>query len=230
MTCQDARCERQALECCSACCNACRTIPLPRSVARMAAALLVLLMALSGLTLAGAALAAPLPEDSIYRVDARLTDQAARSFAFADARGEVRLATLFYATCPYVCPLIVDQLKLIERELDQDQRARLHVLLVSLEAEKDTPEVLAEVARKRGMDTTRWTLATPRPGDLRKLAAVLDVQYRQLPDGEFNHSSVITLLDREGRVLARTSKLGGAPDPTFVAAVREALSAQPGAR
>src|SRR5690606_32635960 len=88
---------------------------------------------------------------------------------------------------------------------------------------------LAEVARKRRMDTSRWTLAQPRPEDLRKLAAVLDVQYRKLPDGEFNHSSVISLLDREGRVLARTSKLGGAPDPEFVAAVRRALAREPSA-
>lgn len=224
MTCADLQCERQARECCADCCRGCRAIPLPGLAARLAAALLVLLLSLSGLTLAGAALAAPLPEDSVYRVEAQLTDQTGRSFAFADAAGEVRLATLFYATCPYVCPLIVDQIKSIERELSEDERARLRVLLVSLEAEKDTPEVLAEVARKRRMDVPRWTLASPRPADLRKLAAVLDVQYRKLPDGEFNHSSVITLLDRDGRILAQTSKLGGTPDPDFVAAIRKALA------
>jgi len=227
MNCPDLACERQARECCPDCGAGCRDIPVPPLATRVALAVLLLFASLGGLGIAGTALAAPLPEDSIYRVEATLTDQAGRSFAFAEAAGEVRLATLFYATCPYVCPLIVDQLKSIERELDESERARLRVRLVTLEAEKDTPEVLAEVARKRRMDTSRWTLAQPRPEDLRKLAAVLDVQYRKLPDGEFNHSSVISLLDREGRVLARTSKLGGAPDPEFVAAVRRALAREP---
>lgn len=175
--------------------------------------------------LAAPALAAPeLPSDSIYRVEATLTDQDSRDFAFAEAAGVVRLATMFYATCPYVCPLIVEQIKRIENELSPDERGRLQVLLITLEAEKDTPEVLTEVARKRGVDTGRWTLARPAAADLRKLSAVLGIQYRKLPGGEFNHSSVITLLDAGGRVLARTSKLGGEPDAEFVAAVRAALA------
>lgn len=64
-----------------------------------------------------------------------------------------------------------------------------------------------------------------KPAELRKLAAVLDVQYRQLPDGNFNHSSVISLIDPQGRVLARTSALGGEPDEEFVTALRKALAA-----
>ena len=216
--------EQAARGCCSECGHGCRDTGEAPVAARLVAVLLALLLSLAGLGLAGTALASELPGDSVYRVDAGVTDQAGRSGRFADYAGEVRLATLFYATCPYVCPLIVDQLKSIERELAPEERARLRVLLITLEADKDTPEVLAGVARKRGMDTTRWTLLQPRPADLRKLAAVLDVQYRQLPDGEYNHSSVITLLDRDGRVLAQSSKLGGAPDPEFVAAIRTALA------
>ena len=50
---------------------------------------------------------------------------------------------------------------------------------------------------------------------MRKLAAMLGIQYRELPSGEFNHSSVIVLLDAEGRVVGKTSLLGEA-DPAFV--------------
>ncbi len=56
---------------------------------------------------------------------------------------------------------------------------------------------------------------------------LLDVQYRELDDGEFNHSSVITLLDPQGRVLARSSNLGGEPDAGFVETLRKALAAAP---
>jgi protein SCO1/2 len=53
---------------------------------------------------------------------------------------------------------------------------------------------------------------------------VLGVRYRQLADGDFNHTSALLLLDADGRILARTEKLGGVPDPEFLAAVRQAAS------
>ena len=48
------------------------------------------------------------------------------------------------------------------------------------------------------------------------IAALLNVQYRQLPGGEFNHSTVITLLSPLGVVETSSSKLG-TPDPALVA-------------
>jgi protein SCO1/2 len=58
---------------------------------------------------------------------------------------------------------------------------------------------------------------------VRSVAGVLDVRYRQLSDGEFNHTSALILLDANGRILARTEKMGSEVDPAFVAAVRAAL-------
>ena len=59
--------------------------------------------------------------------------------------------------------------------------------------------------------------------DVRRIAAVLGVQYKRLDDGEFSHSSALVLLDAQGRVLARSEKLGEA-DPEFVGAVQRALA------
>lgn len=55
---------------------------------------------------------------------------------------------------------------------------------------------------------------------MRKFAAILGIQYRELPDGAFNLSRVITLPDREGRVAAKASTLGEA-DPAFVKLVKK---------
>ena len=77
-----------------------------------------------------------------------------------------------------------------------------------------------EAARK--LDPQRWTLATPAPGDVRAIAGVLGVRYRQLEDGEFNHSTVLVLLDADGRELARTEQVGSKTDAAFLAAVRKA--------
>ena len=60
---------------------------------------------------------------------------------------------------------------------------------------------------------------------VRRLAAVLDVRYRQLESGDFNHTSALLLLDGAGRILARTDRLSSTPDPQFITALRAALAA-----
>lgn len=167
--------------------------------------------------------AAPLPGDSVYQLQAPLVDQAGKASTLADGRGQVRVVSMFYTSCKFVCPLIIDTLRRTERELDPASRDRLRVLLVSLDPARDTPQALAQLASQRKVDTTRWTLARTDASHVRRLAAVLDIQYKQLADGEFSHSTSLVLLDGEGRILARTDRLGEA-DETFVAALREALA------
>jgi protein SCO1/2 len=51
---------------------------------------------------------------------------------------------------------------------------------------------------------------------------VLGVRYRQLADGQFNHTSALLLLDQDGRIMARTERMG-AVDPQFIEAVHRLL-------
>jgi len=41
---------------------------------------------------------------------------------------------------------------------------------------------------------------------------VLNVQYRRLPDGSYNHASVISLLTPQGEIAAQSSMIGKADD------------------
>ncbi|MAL02920.1 MAG: SCO family protein [Arenimonas sp.] len=183
-----------------------------------------LLLALAG-GLPQAAASAGLPGDSAYRLTDTYTDQSGRDFTLADGRGKVRLVAMFYTSCRYVCPLIIDSAKGIEHALTPEERARLHVLLVSLDPARDDPAALKQVFDKRRLPADRWTLARTEAAGVRRLAAVLGIRYRPLADGEFNHTSALVLLDGEGRILARTETLGSVPDPDFLAAVKAALAA-----
>ena len=166
----------------------------------------------------------PLPSDSVYQLQAQLVDQDGRSQSWRSLRGKPRLVAMFYTSCQYICPLIVDSGKAVERQLTPLERGRIGIVLVSMDPARDTPKALLAVVDKRKLDTTRWRLAAPRADDVRGIAGVLGVRYRALADGEFNHSSALVLLDAEGRVLARTEKMGTQPDPEFVAAVRRATA------
>jgi protein SCO1/2 len=161
--------------------------------------------------------------DSLYNLEIVLADQRGVEIGLVNAARGPALVSMFYGSCPHVCPMIVSSIQLIEKQLDAKQRAGLRVLMVSFEHERDTPVKLAELAARHRVDGTRWTFARASRGDVRLLAAALGIQYRKLPDGEYNHSTVIALLDREGRQVARSQRLG-APDPEFVAQVRQATS------
>ena len=166
---------------------------------------------------------APLPRDSVYQLKVQLTDQHGRKSAWSDQRGKPHLVSMFYTSCQYICPLIIDSGKAVQKQLDEAQRAKLGVTLISMDPVRDTPALLARTATKRKLDPAQWTLASPAASDVRAVAGVLDIRYRALADGEFNHTSALILLDADGRILARTEKMGSKPDPEFVAAVRKAL-------
>ncbi len=173
-----------------------------------------------------ASASAPLPADSIYQLDARMTDQSGKATSLAARRGRVQLVSMFYTSCRYICPLIIDSGQAIEKKLTPAEKARLGITLVSMDPKRDDPAALMRVATRRKLDLARWALLRPQAGDVRAIAGVLGIRYRELADGEFNHSSAMVLLDAQGRELARTEKLGSVPDPAFVAAVRKALAAR----
>jgi protein SCO1/2 len=170
----------------------------------------------------GANAADPLPGDSVYQLDLAFDAQDGSRQTLAARRGRPQLVTMFYGSCPMACPLIIDSLKMTRQALDENARERIDVLAVSFDSERDDPAALRALAEKRGLGKG-WTLAHVSAADARALAAVLGIQYRQLPDGEFNHSSELVLLDREGRIAARTAVMGK-PDPDLIAAARAAVA------
>ncbi len=167
---------------------------------------------------------APLPGDSVLQINNVFTNQDGRNFKLAERRGRPQLVAMFYTSCKYICPLIIDSGKGVDNSLTPAERKNLSILLVSIDPARDTPEALMYIVNKRKLDTARWTLSRTDEKGVRTLAALLGVRYRVLADGEFNHTSALILLDAEGRVVARTETLGSKPDPVFLAAVRKTLA------
>lgn len=172
---------------------------------------------------AGVVLAQPaaIPDDSVYRLRVALTDQSGHAAALDRYQGQPVMVSMFYASCPHVCPMLIATAQRLERELPEAQRGRLRVLMVSLDPRRDTPEKLRELAQRHNVDLSRWTFARAEAADVRRLAAVLNIQYRELPDGEFSHATVITLLRPDGRIEAQTSSLMR-PDADFKRALEAA--------
>ena len=167
--------------------------------------------------------AAALPGQSLYHLQVALTDQNGRSVPWASLRGRPQLVSMFYGNCHLMCPLIIENAKAVQKQLPADQRARLDVAMLTLDPVRDTPAALAEIAqRHRAPDD--WRFLRPAEGDVRALANLLDVRYRFREDGSINHTSVLVLLDADGRVRARSEVQGMVPDPVLMAGIEAVLA------
>lgn len=150
------------------------------------------------------------PQASLYDLKLTLTDDASRRTGFDVFRGSPVVVSMFYASCPHACPMLLSEIKALEAALSPAARGKLRVLLVSLNPEKDTPRRLAGLKKKIGVDAERWRFGQVPSEQVRELAAVLGIQYQKLPDGSFNHSSILTLLRPDGRPASRIDGLGKA--------------------
>jgi protein SCO1 len=189
-----------------------------------------LLLSIACLPALAVAATVDLPPDSLFRVVAPMTDARSQRFALGDRRGRPQVVSMFYTSCAYTCPMLIDGAKAVRAGLSAEERARLAMTLVTIDPARDTPAVLARTARERDLDPATWTLAAPSPRDVRTVAGLLGIRYRELANGDFNHTTALVLLDADGRIVARTERVGGKPDPAFVAAVRRALAALDPAR
>jgi protein SCO1/2 len=154
-------------------------------------------------------MAAEPPADSLYHLQADLATQSGRQAPFGLYRGHPVLVSMFYGSCPATCPMLITSMQVYESHLDEASRGRLRaLLLVSFDAAHDTPAQLARLARLHRVDPPRWTFANASQSDARRIAALFGISYRPLPEGGFDHSLLITLLDDEGRVTGQHFEAG----------------------
>ena len=182
------------------------------------------LFSMTETALAGDKLAAQagLPSDSIYHLKIDLENQS-REFVDLDLyKGQPVLVAMFYASCPYVCPMLINTIKQTEAKLSPHQRAELRVLAISIDPVQDTPQVLLDTVTRHKIDTQRWSMVRTKEDEVRTVAATLGIKYKQLPSGEFSHSTKILLYDANGSPIASTSKIDGIYTE-FLTEIRNAL-------
>jgi protein SCO1/2 len=78
-----------------------------------------------------------------YGKDFTLTDHTGKTRTLADFRGKVVVVFFGYTRCPDVCPTTLADLKTAKELLGEDGK-RLQVLFVTVDPERDTPQLLAK--------------------------------------------------------------------------------------
>jgi len=167
--------------------------------------------------------AGPPTDKSLYLLESHWTSDVGREIKLGALRGRPQVVAMFFTHCEYACPILVSELKSIESQLPPEVLAKVDFLLVSIDAQRDTPEVLAAFREKRQLARERWTLLRGAADDVRELSALLGVNYAADSRGQFAHSNLITLLNAEGEIAFQHTGLK--QDPTaLIAAIQKAAT------
>lgn len=160
-----------------------------------------------------------------YGKDFRLQDTTGQWRTLADYRGKLVLLFFGFTQCPDICPGAMTQAAEVLRLLGDDG-SKVQVLFISLDPERDTPEILRAfigsfhqsfVALRGDMELTR------------KTANDFKVFFRKVPlAGSYtiDHSAMVYVYDAQGRL--RSALRPGLPAQAQADAVR-ALMNEPAA-
>ena len=162
-------------------------------------------------------------DKSLYLLDSKWTSDVNREIKLGALRGRPQILAMFFTHCEYACPILVEELKGIERKLPPEVLGKVDFLLVSIDTKRDTPAELAAFREKRQLANERWTLLRGGADDVRELAALLGVNYTEDSRGQFAHSNVITLLNADGEIAFQHAGLKQDPAP-LIAAIEKAVA------
>lgn len=149
----------------------------------------------------------PLADNSLYHLESTWTSDVGRKTRLRVLRGKPQVLAMFFTKCEWACPLLLHDLKRIEAALPDKLRDEVGFLLVSFDTKHDTPEVLHAYRETHRLSPARWTLFRGRPDDIRELAALVGVNYRETARGQFAHSNLLTVLNAEGEIAHQVTGL-----------------------
>jgi len=137
-----------------------------------------------------------------YAQNFQLTDFDGKPRSLADFNGKVVVVFFGYTQCPDVCPTTMGEMVQVKKLLGADGD-KLQVLFVSVDPERDTPEVLK--AYMGSFDPGFLGLYAASPDALAALARDFKVYYKRV-DGKtptsytMDHTAASYVYDTQGRL------------------------------
>jgi protein SCO1/2 len=143
--------------------------------------------------------------------DFTLTTQTGVRLALRDLRGKVVAVTFIYAGCADTCPLLTAKLAGLQTRLGPDFGPRVFFASVTVDPQRDTPDVLKRYADAHGANPAGWAFLTGTPAEIHELERRYGVFSRKNPAGDVDHTFLTSLIDRDG--ILRVQYLGVRFDP-----------------
>lgn len=161
-------------------------------------------------------------ELKVPRID--LIDQTGARVTNEDLEGRVTLVTAVYASCGLACPKILGQARRAVSKLTDAERAKLLVLGITLDPERDDVERLAFMATAQKVEAPLFRLLAGEPERVNATLDAFNIARKRDPaTGVIDHVNAFLLIDRQGRLAYRLG-LGDEQEQWLLEALRLLLA------
>ena len=160
--------------------------------------------------------------------DFTLTNQDGEPVSLSDWRGKWVLLFFGFNHCPDYCPTTLSEYKRVHESLGMDAD-KVQFAFISVDGERDTPEVLKEYLQVRGVDDFVTGL-TANEATMDPILKEFGIQFNKIPSGNsyiVEHTTTSFLLNPQGqlRVLFSFDDLAFTLNPDMIAGrIKELLA------
>jgi protein SCO1 len=141
----------------------------------------------------------------------RLTSQDGAQVALADLRGKVVAVTFIYTLCTNTCPVLTPMMSFVQDQLGADFGAKIAFVSITVDPERDTPEVLKQYAQAFGANLAGWFFLTGPSDVIQDVTRRYGVFALKSANGDVDHTFLTSIVDRRG--ILRVQYLGVRFDP-----------------
>lgn len=138
-----------------------------------------------------------------------LTDQNNLSISNESYKGKVYVVEFFFSTCPTICPIMNENMKLVQASFASN--TNFGIASITINPENDTPEVLKKHAEDINAKGLNWHFLT---GDKTKIFDIANKGFNLFAgenkkvNGGFEHSGLFALIDKNGNIRSRKDDFG----------------------
>jgi protein SCO1/2 len=157
-----------------------------------------------------------------------LMTQDGTRLALRGLRGKVVAVTFIYTGCADTCPLLTAKMAALQARLGADFGSGVFFASITVDPERDTPEVLRRYGQAHGANPAGWAFLTGAPVEIQDVERRYGVYAKKGPRGDVDHTFLTSLIDRDG--ILRVQYLGVRFDPDEMLGDLKSLLAEPGAR
>lgn len=137
-----------------------------------------------------------LSSGSLYQLTDSFQTQDNKTVTLSSFKGKPTVIAMIFTHCTYACPRLTADIKNIESKL-KDEKGKVNFVLVSFDADRDLPDTLKKYANSMDLDAN-WTLLHGNENTVRMLSVLLNVQFAKDAEGNFSHSNITSVLDKNG--------------------------------
>ena len=134
--------------------------------------------------------------------DFSLTNQHRKLVGRSDLLERVNIVNFIFTQCGGPCPDLTSQMNLLQK--DWGSVLDVQFVSITVDPERDSPDVLFRYVVKQGLDTIRWHFLTGEKDqvyDLIRKGFRAEIGESDGPH-EISHSLLLALVDRKGRIRA----------------------------